>query len=124
MAEENSAAQALDVPTEAPESPPITQPMEVPEPPSESLKTSSSASRRVRARLARRMTAQRSTLNPVLGKSLVVYTEKDGKWVAVEKVEDTAEKLGPVAEAVVSGAEKVVGKVVDAVVPDKDEGED
>ncbi|WP_438803727.1 hypothetical protein, partial [Mycobacterium intracellulare] len=44
----------------------MTQPMEAPEPPTESLKTSSSASRRVRARLARRMTAQRSTLNPVL----------------------------------------------------------
>jgi len=40
----------------------------------------------------------------------------------VEKVEDAARKAGPVAEAVVSGAEKVVGKVVDALVADKDEG--
>jgi len=40
----------------------------------------------------------------------------------VEKVEDAAQKAGPVAEAVVSGAEKVVGKVVDALVADKDEG--
>lgn len=40
---------------------------------------------------------------------------------AVDKVEDAAKKGGPVAEAVVSGAEKVVGKVVDALVPDEDD---
>ena len=37
-----------------------------PDPRTESLKTPSSASRRVRARLARRMTAQRGGVNPVL----------------------------------------------------------
>ncbi|WP_369830033.1 hypothetical protein [Mycobacterium sp. 1465703.0] len=75
MADEKSAAQALDAPTKVSESPAITQPMEVPEPPAESLKTSSSASRRVRARLARRMTAQRSTLNPVLEPLVAVHRE-------------------------------------------------
>ena len=60
MADEQSTAQAVVPPTESP------QLLETPEPPVETLKTSSSASRRVRARLARRMTAQRSALNPVL----------------------------------------------------------
>ena len=39
------------------------------------LKASSSASRRVRARLARRMTAQRSTLSPVLEPLVAVHRE-------------------------------------------------
>ncbi|GAA1950388.1 hypothetical protein GCM10009798_07120 [Nocardioides panacihumi] len=50
--------------------------------------------------------------------SNVVESKIEG---AVEKVEDVAEKGGPIAEAVVSGAEKLAGKVVDALVPDKDE---
>lgn len=75
MADDNSASQALDAPTKVTEPPAITQPMEAPEPPTESLKTSSSASRRVRARLARRMTAQRSTLNPVLEPLVAVHRE-------------------------------------------------
>ncbi len=41
----------------------------------ETPKTTSSASRRVRARLARRMTAQRSTLNPVLEPLVAVHRE-------------------------------------------------
>lgn len=41
----------------------------------ETPKTSSSASRRVRARLARRMTAQRSALNPVLEPLVAVHRE-------------------------------------------------
>ncbi|MCP9272886.1 RelA/SpoT family protein [Mycolicibacterium arenosum] len=43
--------------------------------PAEPPKTSSSASRRVRARLARRMTAQRSTVNPVLEPLVAVHRE-------------------------------------------------
>ena len=56
------------------------QPMPVAEiPPAEprvdTPKTTSSASRRVRARLARRMTSQRSTLNPVLEPLVAVHRE-------------------------------------------------
>jgi len=47
---------------------PETQPLEIP-------KTSTSASRRVRARLARRMTAQRSAVNPVLEPLVAVHRE-------------------------------------------------
>src|SRR5690242_8731759 len=43
--------------------------------PADPPKTSSSASRRVRARLARRMTAQRSTVNPVLEPLVAVHRE-------------------------------------------------
>ncbi|MBV8291480.1 MAG: GTP pyrophosphokinase, partial [Mycobacterium sp.] len=43
--------------------------------PSIGLKTSSSASRRVRARLARRMTAQRSALSPVLEPLVAVHRQ-------------------------------------------------
>ena len=43
--------------------------------PAITLKTSSSASRRVRARLARRMTAQRSALSPVLEPLVAVHRE-------------------------------------------------
>ena len=39
------------------------------------LKAPSSASRRVRARLARRMTAQRSTISPVLEPLVAVHRE-------------------------------------------------
>lgn len=56
----------------------LTQPMPVVTPdalPAEPPKTSSSASRRVRARLARRMTAQRSTVNPVLEPLVAVHRE-------------------------------------------------
>ncbi|WP_445170600.1 RelA/SpoT family protein [Mycolicibacterium sp. Dal123E01] len=45
------------------------------EPRVETPKTSSSASRRVRARLARRMTSQRSTVNPVLEPLVAVHRE-------------------------------------------------
>ena len=41
----------------------------------ETPKTTTSASRRVRARLARRMTAQRSTVNPVLEPLIAVHRE-------------------------------------------------
>jgi GTP diphosphokinase / guanosine-3',5'-bis(diphosphate) 3'-diphosphatase len=47
---------------------PETLPLEIP-------KTSTSASRRVRARLARRMTAQRSAVNPVLEPLVAVHRE-------------------------------------------------
>jgi len=42
---------------------------------SEQSKSASSASRRVRARLARRMTAQRSAFNPVLEPLVAVHKE-------------------------------------------------
>ncbi len=59
---------------------PPTEPLQVadipPAPePSISLKTPSSASRRVRARLARRMTAQRSALSPVLEPLVSVHRQ-------------------------------------------------
>jgi GTP pyrophosphokinase len=47
---------------------PETQPLEIP-------RTSTSASRRVRARLARRMTAQRSAVNPVLEPLVAVHRD-------------------------------------------------
>ena len=77
MADEKSAGQALDAPADAllVGEPVLGSVPEPPEPPVESLKTSSSASRRVRARLARRMTAQRSTLNPVLEPLVAVHRE-------------------------------------------------
>src|ERR1700760_304148 len=59
---------------------PPTDPLQVaditaaPEPPI-SLKTSSSASRRVRARLARRMTAQRGAVSPVLEPLVAVHRQ-------------------------------------------------
>ena len=61
MADEQGTAQAVDESAEAL--------------PVEALKTTSSASRRVRARLARRMTAQRSALNPVLEPLVAVHRE-------------------------------------------------
>ena len=48
---------------------PETQPLEIPEGPRRS------ASRRVRARLARRMTAQRSAVNPVLEPLVAVHKQ-------------------------------------------------
>ncbi|MGZ4530356.1 MAG: HD domain-containing protein, partial [Mycobacterium sp.] len=80
MADDKSAAQALDAPTEVADALLVgetvtAQTAEPPEPPTETLKTPSSASRRVRARLARRMTAQRTTLNPVLEPLVAVHRE-------------------------------------------------
>src|SRR4029079_3183371 len=57
MADEPGTGQAVQAPPGA--QIPETQPLETPKAPT-------SASRRVRARLARRMTAQRSAVNPVL----------------------------------------------------------
>ena len=48
---------------------------ETPKAGAETPKTTTSASRRVRARLARRMTAQRSTVNPVLEPLIAVHRE-------------------------------------------------
>ena len=55
---------------------PETQPMELSRP--DASKAATSASRRVRARLARRMTSQRSTVNPVL-EPLVAQGEVEGQ---------------------------------------------
>ncbi len=66
MADEPGTGQAVQEPPEA--QMPETQPLEIP-------KTSTSASRRVRARLARRMTAQRSAVNPVLEPLVAVHRE-------------------------------------------------
>ena len=63
----NQAVQAPPVPPG-----PETQPMELPRP--EAAKATS-ASRRVRARLARRMTSQRSTVSPVLEPLVAVHRE-------------------------------------------------
>ncbi|PRC47822.1 GTP pyrophosphokinase, partial [Mycobacterium sp. ITM-2017-0098] len=62
------ANQAVQTPVSSPE----TQPMEVVKP---ATATATSASRRVRARLARRMTSQRSTINPVLEPLVAVHRE-------------------------------------------------
>jgi GTP pyrophosphokinase len=59
-----------------------TQPMPVIPPdaaPAETPKTTTSASRRVRARLARRMTAQRGAMNPVLEPLVAVHRENHPK---------------------------------------------
>lgn len=72
MAEDQLTAQAVAPPTEA--SAALEPALETPESPVETLKTIS-ASRRVRARLARRMTAQRSTTNPVLEPLVAVHRE-------------------------------------------------
>jgi GTP diphosphokinase / guanosine-3',5'-bis(diphosphate) 3'-diphosphatase len=66
MADEPRTGQAVQAPPGA--QIPEAQPQEVP-------KTSTSASRRVRARLARRMTSQRSTVNPVLEPLVAVHRE-------------------------------------------------
>jgi len=50
-----------------------TQPLEIPK--ADSSKAATSASRRVRARLARRMTAQRSAVNPVLEPLVAVHKQ-------------------------------------------------
>jgi len=52
---------------------PETQPLEIPK--TDSSKAATSASRRVRARLARRMTAQRGALNPVLEPLVAVHKQ-------------------------------------------------
>jgi GTP pyrophosphokinase len=66
MADDPGTGQAVESPPAA--QIPETQPLEIP-------KTSTSASRRVRARLARRMTAQRSAVNPVLEPLVAVHKE-------------------------------------------------
>src|SRR6201991_2120365 len=66
MADDPGTGQAVQAPPGA--QIPETQPLEIP-------KTSTSASRRVRARLARRMTAQRSAVNPVLEPLVAVHKE-------------------------------------------------
>ncbi|WP_099022025.1 RelA/SpoT family protein [Mycolicibacterium palauense] len=70
MADEPGSAAAVE---RAPANVPSAEP--VPEPAKGDSGKSSSASRRVRARLARRMTAQRSTLNPVLEPLVAVHRE-------------------------------------------------
>ncbi|MGZ5393940.1 MAG: RelA/SpoT family protein [Mycobacterium sp.] len=52
---------------------PETQPLEIPK--TDTSKAATSASRRVRARLARRMTAQRSAVNPVLEPLVAVHKQ-------------------------------------------------
>ena len=66
---------------------PETQPMEVPKP-------STSASRRVRARLARRMTSQRSAVNPVLEPLVAVHRQIYPKadLTLLQKAYDVAEQ--------------------------------
>jgi GTP diphosphokinase / guanosine-3',5'-bis(diphosphate) 3'-diphosphatase len=64
MADDPGTGQAVQAPPGAPI--PESQPLEIP-------RTSTSASRRVRARLARRMTAQRSAVNPVLEPLVAVH---------------------------------------------------
>ena len=64
MADEPGTGQAVQSPPAGPD----TAALEIP-------KTTSSASRRVRARLARRMTAQRSAVNPVLEPLVAVHRE-------------------------------------------------
>jgi GTP diphosphokinase / guanosine-3',5'-bis(diphosphate) 3'-diphosphatase len=64
MADDPGTGQAVQAPPGA--SIPESQPLEIP-------RTSTSASRRVRARLARRMTAQRSAVNPVLEPLVAVH---------------------------------------------------
>jgi GTP diphosphokinase / guanosine-3',5'-bis(diphosphate) 3'-diphosphatase len=66
MADDPGTGQAVESPP--PAHMPETQPLEI-------SKTSTSASRRVRARLARRMTAQRSAVNPVLEPLVAVHRE-------------------------------------------------
>ena len=66
MADDPGTGQAVQAPPGA--QIPETQPLEIP-------KVSTSASRRVRARLARRMTSQRSTVNPVLEPLVAVHRE-------------------------------------------------
>ncbi len=66
MADDPGTGQAVESPPDA--HMPETQPLEIP-------KASTSASRRVRARLARRMTAQRSAVNPVLEPLVAVHKE-------------------------------------------------
>src|SRR5262245_18647535 len=64
MADDPGTGQAVQAPPGA--QIPETQPIEI-------SKTATSASRRVRARLARRMTAQRSAVNPVLEPLVAVH---------------------------------------------------
>jgi GTP diphosphokinase / guanosine-3',5'-bis(diphosphate) 3'-diphosphatase len=85
MADEPGTGQAVQEPPEA--QTPETQPLEIP-------KTSTSASRRVRARLARRMTAQRSAVNPVLEPLVAVHRESFPKadLTLLQKAYEVAEE--------------------------------
>jgi len=85
MADEPGTGQAVQEPPEA--QMPETQPLEIP-------KTSTSASRRVRARLARRMTAQRSAVNPVLEPLVAVHRESFPKadLTLLQKAYEVAEE--------------------------------
>jgi GTP pyrophosphokinase len=85
MADEAGAGQAVQEPPEA--QTPETQPLE-------NTKTSTSASRRVRARLARRMTAQRSAVNPVLEPLVAVHRESFPKadLALLQKAYEVAEE--------------------------------
>ena len=82
----NQAVQTPPVPAG-----PETQPMELPR--TEATKATS-ASRRVRARLARRMTSQRSTVNPVLEPLVAVHREIYPKadLTLLQKAYDVAEE--------------------------------
>ena len=63
-----------------------------------------------------------TTLTDVLGDAVegAASTIVENKVEAgLAKVEDTAEHLGPVAETVVAGAEKVVAKIADVALPDE-----
>ena len=71
MADDPGTGQAVQSPPGA--QMPETQPLEIPA--TETSKAPTSASRRVRARLARRMTAQRSAVNPVLEPLVAVHKE-------------------------------------------------
>src|SRR5689334_24500052 len=73
MADDPGTGQAVQAPPTA--SLPETQPIEISRAREEheQQRSSTSASRRVRARLARRMTAQRSTVNPVLEPLVAVH---------------------------------------------------
>ena len=66
-------AEAVPSPPGEGVSSPETQPLEIPK--AAGSKAATSASRRVRARLARRMTSQRSTVNPVLEPLVAVHRE-------------------------------------------------
>ena len=78
MADDPGTGQAVQSPPAARGQAPCRRPR------GKARKASTSASRRVRARLARRMTAQRSTVNPVLEPLVAVHREfyPEGRLVA------------------------------------------
>src|SRR5690349_810170 len=90
MAEDPGSGQAVGLSPESAPDPvhqPETQPLEIP-------KVSTSASRRVRARLARRMTAQRSAVNPVLEPLVAVHREfyPKANLALLQRAYDVAER--------------------------------